>query len=487
MNNFFDVIIIGFGPTGGTLASLLAKSNLSVLMLEKEKSLYPLPRAVHFDDEIMRVFETIGIKEKFRKYTIINKGTKFVDENNNVLLDWPRPKEVTENGCYPSYRFHQPDFERVVRHHLKSYKKFKSIQNANVTKIKNFKDFVEVSFQDTETLKSKIVKSKYLIGCDGANSITRQSINSKFKNLGFTQKWAVIDLILKKNKNLPDRTIQYSNPKRPATYCRNVGKRRRWEFALKKNENEKKVVTDDFIWKFLKPWLKPTEAIIERKAIYTFQSAIANKWQKGRVFIAGDAAHLMPPFMGQGMCAGVRDVSNLSWKIIHCVKKTHNEILLNSYQKERFSNVKEYIETTMKMGEFINAVRSYKISNTVFDQSDGSKSMKSIKPELGPGLGSKSDKNRGRIFPKFNISKSKSFDELFSFEPILVVSKKLKLKKMSNKIKIVKESSYKELSKILKTFNADAILVRPDRFILQTFKKKNSLDNLIKNNLKNFN
>ena len=158
MNNFFDVIIIGFGPTGGTLASLLAKSNLSVLMLEKEKSLYPMPRAVHFDDEIMRVFETIGIKEKFRKYTIINKGTKFVDENNNVLLDWPRPKEVTENGCYPSYRFHQPDFERVVRHHLKLYQKFKSIENAKVTKIKNLKDFVEVIFQDTETLKGKIVK-----------------------------------------------------------------------------------------------------------------------------------------------------------------------------------------------------------------------------------------------------------------------------------------------------------------------------------------
>ena len=119
MNNFFDVIIIGFGPTGGTLASLLAKSNLSILMLEKEKNLYPLPRAVHFDDEVMRVFETIGIKEKFKNYTIINKGTKFVDNKGNVLLDWPRPKEITENGCYPSYRFHQPDFERVIRHNLK--------------------------------------------------------------------------------------------------------------------------------------------------------------------------------------------------------------------------------------------------------------------------------------------------------------------------------------------------------------------------------
>ena len=145
-----------------------------------------------------------------------------------------------------------------------------------------------------------------MVGCDGANSITRKSIKSKFSNLGFTQKWAVIDLILNKKKNLPDRTIQYSNPKRPATYCRNVGRRRRWEFALKKNENEKKVLTDKFIWKFLKPWLKPNEAIIERKVIYTFKSAIANKWRKGRVFIAGDAAHLMPPFMGQGMCAGIR-------------------------------------------------------------------------------------------------------------------------------------------------------------------------------------
>ena len=487
MNNFFDVIIIGFGPTGGTLASLLAKSNLSILLLEKEKNLYPLPRAVHFDDEVMRVFETIGIKEKFKNYTIINKGTKFVDNKGNVLLDWPRPKEITENGCYPSYRFHQPDFERVIRNNLKSYKKFKSIQNANVKKIINSKDFVKVVFQDTETLKINIFKSKYLVGCDGANSITRKSIKSKFSNLGFTQKWAVIDLILNQKKNLPDRTIQYSNPKRPATYCRNVGKRRRWEFALKKNENEKKVLTDKFIWKFLQPWLKPNEAIIERKVIYTFKSAIANKWRKGRVFIAGDAAHLMPPFMGQGMCAGIRDVSNLSWKIIHCVKKKHNEKILNSFQKERFSNVKEYIETTMKMGEFINAMRSYKISNTISDQGNGSKTMKSIKPELGPGLGSTLDKNRGRIFPKFNISKSKSFDELFSFEPILIVSKKLKLKKMSKKIKIVKESSYKELTKILKKFNADAILVRPDRFILQTFKKNNSLDNLIITNLKNFN
>ena len=146
------------------------------------------------------------------------------------------------------------------------------------------------------------------------------------------------------------------------------------------------------------PWLKPKEAIMERKTIYTFQSAISTKWKKGRVFLAGDAAHLMPPFMGQGMCAGIRDVSNLAWKIAHCLKNKHSEKLLNTYQSERFSNVKEYIKTTVKMGEFVNAVGTSNITGKVSSSPDGQKSMKSIKPKLGKGLGKIKDKFRGKIF-----------------------------------------------------------------------------------------
>jgi 2-polyprenyl-6-methoxyphenol hydroxylase and related FAD-dependent oxidoreductases len=195
-------------------------------------------------------------------------------------------------------------------------------------------------------------------------------MKTKMDNLGFTQKWAVVDLILKKNKkNLPDRTIQYSNPKQPATYCRNVGKRRRWEFAIKNNQNESKILSENYIWNFLKPWLKKNEAYIERKAIYTFKSAISRKWRKGRIFIAGDAAHLMPPFMGQGMCAGIRDASNLAWKIVKCLKQRHSEKILDSYQSERFPNAKEYIETTMRMGEFVNAIESTQIKDEYFFKS----------------------------------------------------------------------------------------------------------------------
>ena len=475
----YDVAIVGFGPTGGTLANLLALQGFSILIIEKEKSFYPLPRAVHFDDEIMRVFQTIGITDKFLKHTIINKGTKFVNSKNRVVLDWPRPRSITENGWYPSYRFHQPDLERKLRRRLKEFKKVSVMQNTKVNSLKEEKNSVKLCIENINNNKISEIRAKYIIGCDGARSTIRKQIKAKFQNLGFTQKWAVVDLILKKNKKeLPDRTIQYSNSKRPATYCRNVGKRRRWEFAINNNESEKKVLSNSYIWNFLKPWLKPSEALMERKTIYTFQSAISKKWKKGRVFLAGDAAHLMPPFMGQGMCAGVRDASNLAWKIAYCLKNNHSEKLLNTYQSERYSNVIEYIKTTVKMGEFVNAVGTSNITGEVSSTPNGQKSMKSIKPKLGKGLGKINDKNRGKIFPQFKLKNGKSLDNKFFDKPLLIISSKYK-KKVPKKINYINSNTAKGLNEYMLNLKIDAFVVRPDRFILNSI-NLNKFDNLKK-------
>ena len=475
----YDVAIVGFGPTGGTLANLLALQGFSILIIEKEKSFYPLPRAVHFDDEIMRVFQTIGITDKFLKHTIINKGTKFVNSKNRVVLDWPRPRSITENGWYPSYRFHQPDLERKLRRRLKDFKKVSVMQNTKVNSLKEEKNSVKICIENINNNKISEIRAKYIIGCDGARSTIRKQIKAKFQNLGFTQKWAVVDLILKKNKKeLPDRTIQYSNSKRPATYCRNVGKRRRWEFAINNNESEKKVLSNSYIWNFLKPWLKPSEASLERKTIYTFQSAISKKWKKGRVFLAGDAAHLMPPFMGQGMCAGVRDASNLAWKIAYCLKNNHSEKLLNTYQSERYSNVIEYIKTTVKMGEFVNAVGTSNITGEVASTPNGQKSMKSIKPKLGKGLGKINDKNRGKIFPQFKLKNGKSLDNKFFDKPLLIISSKYK-KKLPKKINYINSNTAKGLNEYMLNLKIDAFVVRPDRFILNSI-NLNKFDNLKK-------
>jgi 3-(3-hydroxy-phenyl)propionate hydroxylase len=139
MNVNFDIVIVGLGPAGATLANLLAINDLSVLILEKEAGLYDLPRAVHFDDEVMRVFNTIGIAKSLSKKLILNKGTKFINEKGQLLLDWPRPKKITDNGWFASYRFHQPDLERSLRYKLKKFSKVKILQNCEVFKAKNEK------------------------------------------------------------------------------------------------------------------------------------------------------------------------------------------------------------------------------------------------------------------------------------------------------------------------------------------------------------
>jgi 3-(3-hydroxy-phenyl)propionate hydroxylase len=290
------------------------------------------------------------------------------------------------------------------------------------------------------------------------------------EHLGFEQRWAVIDVILKNKKtNLPDRTIQYCNSKRPATYCRNVGKRRRWEIALKKEESEEKFFDSKTLWKFLSQWISKDEAMIERKTVYTFQSAIAKKWRRGRQFLVGDAAHLTPPFMGQGMCAGIRDASNLAWKISICCKKGHNERLLNTYQSERSSNVRDYINTAMKMGELLNSIGGSKVSDTVYVEKDGTIKMNSIKPQLGKGLGNLHDKNRGKIFPSLKINSSKEFDDLFSCYPILITNKKECEKKL--KIRTYSTIDIPEIEKILKKFNSNTLIIRPDRFVLASTDK----------------
>ena len=472
----YDIIIVGLGPTGGTLANLLALNDLSVLVLEKEASIYNLPRAVHFDDEIMRVFNTVGIRNKLSKKLIINKGTKFVDQNENLILDWPRPKVITENGFYPSYRFHQPDLERCLRSTLKKFKKVSIKQNANVEKIISKKEFVEVSYMDTNSKKKYQLKAKYIVGCDGGRSFVRQHINSDMEDLGFKQKWVVIDVILKSlNNSLPDRTIQYCNSDRPATYCRNVGRRRRWEVALKDDENFKTFFEEKNLWNFLSQWIKKDEVVIERKAIYTFESAIAEKWKHERIFLAGDAAHLTPPFMGQGMCAGIRDVSNLAWKLSSSCRFGHNENLLQSYQTERAPNVRDYINTTMKMGELLNAIGNANVSDTVFMQPDGSNKMDTIKPSLGNGLGAKEDINKGKTFPLIKLEDGSYFDNLFQGNAILLADKEIiqKLKSININIPILSLTNFPELIKVLKKFKTKGLIIRPDRFILASTDKIN--------------
>ena len=414
----YDVVVVGLGPTGATLVNLLAQRGLTVLAIEKEQSIYPFPRAVHLDDEVMRVFDSCGIAESIEPKLFVNKGMRFCSKKGEVLLDWPRPQEISQNGWHASYRFHQPDVETALRESLKKYANVAVKLATTVTGIIEGDLFATVEMQLGNSMQT--VQARYVVGCDGANSMVKRHMQVKTQSLGFQQRWLVVDVVLKKPlPELGDYTIQYCDDVRPTTYCRNVGLRRRWEFALH-DEESGEMADSENCWSLLSAYINPDDAEIERTAIYTFKSTMATSWVKNRCALAGDAAHLMPPFMGQGMCAGIRDAANLAWKLSACCLQGEPSSLLRTYESERTHNVQQFIEKSVELGELINLIRQSNNANANAD-ANHTPVMKSLQLRLGNGLGSSKDKYRGLLFPNLLLNDGQTIDQVSGYEPFIAV------------------------------------------------------------------
>ena len=251
--NHYDAVIVGYGPTGACLANLLGLCGLKTLVLEREAAAYHLPRAVHFDDECMRVFQTVGITDDLVKSIRVNVGMQFVDAQGNLLLDWPRPQEIGPNGWHASYRFHQPDLEDILRKAVERFDNVSVRSRADVSLVRDHGDVAEVQYEDLTTGDLRSVRSKYVIGCDGARSTIRDFMDTGMEDLGFNERWLVIDVILNRPKpELGDYSIQYCNPQRPATYCRSPGNRRRWEITVLDHEIDDEITKTKNIWALLK-------------------------------------------------------------------------------------------------------------------------------------------------------------------------------------------------------------------------------------------
>ncbi len=365
-----DVAIIGAGPIGLTLANLLGRRGHRVHVLERRPRPYDLPRAIHFDAEAMRCFQATGLADEILAHTHVGRGMLFKDAAGRTLVDWSRGQTPGPMGWCESYRFYQPGLEDALRHGLDRFDGVRLERGAEV---------VSIAQGDTVTLTladGRSVTARYAIGADGAQSLARQSIGAALDNLGFRERWLVADLLLRRPRpDLGDHTIQHCDPESPATYARGAGGWRRWEIRLAPGDPD--TLPEAEVWRRLARWITPGDATLRRAAVYTFRSAVATRWRDRRVMIAGDAAHQMPPFMGQGMCAGVRDAANLCWKL-SAVLQGAAPALLDTYQSERESNVRQFIEQSVALGKLINRTAAGKVPK---------RRMQSIWPDLGPGLG----------------------------------------------------------------------------------------------------
>ena len=193
-----EVAIIGCGPVGAMLANLLGLQGVRTLVLDREAAIYHLPRAVHFDDEVMRLLQTVGLAEAMQPLVHVSPGMKFVSDTGRLLLDWPRPQQLGPQAWHESYRFHQPDLERVLRDGLVRFPSISVRLRTEVFALEQEQDAVAVRYEDLATGGLARCRARYVVGCDGARSLVRRLMGTPMEDLGFHERWLVVDALLKR-------------------------------------------------------------------------------------------------------------------------------------------------------------------------------------------------------------------------------------------------------------------------------------------------
>jgi 3-(3-hydroxy-phenyl)propionate hydroxylase len=351
-----EVAILGYGPVGATLANVLGAAGLDVVVIERDTEVYPLPRAIHFDGEVMRVFQSLGLRSRVEAISRPGlKGMHFVNASDELLLVRAGTGLDGPQGCANNHYFHQPELEAVLREGVARYPNVRVILGREVAAIEGSTQGVRLALAGDDRGAAREVRARWLVGCDGGRSLTRRAIGATMEDLGLHQPWLVFDAILERDVGLPDYTVQRCDPARPMTMCCVTGARRRWEIMLMPGDDPEALARPENVWPLIARWVTPADARLERSAIYTFHSVIAQGWRRDRILLAGDSAHQTPPFLGQGLCAGIRDAANLWWKLAAVVRGGADPALLDTYESERRPHVHAFIALAVRLGEVIQA------------------------------------------------------------------------------------------------------------------------------------
>jgi 3-(3-hydroxy-phenyl)propionate hydroxylase len=348
------VVIIGAGPTGLTAATLLAQRGVECLVLERWEAIYAQPRAVHLDDEVYRILGRLGIRDEFAAISRPCRGLRLVEPDMTVLAELHRDTDHGRHGYPQANMFDQPEFEGLLRANLPRYPSATLRGGTEVTALTQDGDGpVRVDVTDHVHGTSGTLLAAYVLGCDGANSIARTAIDAHMTDLTFDQRWLVVDVDTECDLAEWEGVHQVCDTRRAGTYMRIGDTRYRWEFRLAPTET-----ADDYrdiirLHPLIAPWTKSTpldQLHIVRVAEYTFRAQLADRWRDRRIFLLGDAAHLTPPFIGQGMGAGLRDAANLTWKLAAVLSSDLPEHLLDTYEAERKPHARAMIRLAKLVG-----------------------------------------------------------------------------------------------------------------------------------------
>lgn len=472
-----DVAIVGCGPTGALLANYLGKAGVRVAVYERDATIHSLPRAVHFDGEIMRIMQAIGLAQAVAGIARpSSKGMHFVNATDETLLVRRGVDGPGVHGWANDWYFHQPDLDAVLRAGISQLPDIALRLGHEVRSLEQTSDGVRLQVVELATGSANEAHARYIVGCDGARSQVRETIGAHWDDLGLHQPWLVVDVLLDTvaacARQLPDYTVQHCDPARPMTHVFVADRRHRWEIMLMPGDDVDAITQPAQVWALLAGVIGPGDGKIERAAVYAFHALIASPWRNGRLLLAGDSCHQTPPFLGQGMCAGMRDVANLAWKLRHILRCGANERILDSYEIERRPHVQSFIELAVRLGGIIQTtdVEAAAMRDRDF-RTKGTQLFDFPQPRLGSGLQFSTMSPDGEMLPQTPLSGGPWLDDVIG-NRFAVVMTPLELSITDDSIKarlaqsdIALVAADESLCDWFVERGLAAVIVRPDRYI----------------------
>src|SRR3954470_3184808 len=350
-----DVIIVGLGPTGATLAGLLGQRGLDVAVFDRLPDLFPLPRAIGLDHEVMRIAQELGVAGRLAPHISPYRPSEYRGVQGKLIRRLDSAPPPFRLGWAPNYVFEQPAFERILRARLGELRTVSVHRSAEVQAVGQDDEGAWADVRLPGAAGARRIRGRYLVACDGGASPVRKQLGMALEDLGFDEPWLVVDVDVDEDTlaRLPRTQVQYCEPERPCTYVVCVGSHRRWEIRLGPGDRASGEWPEEELWPLLKRWIGAEDGRIRRSAAYRFHGLVAEDWRRGRILLAGDAAHMTPPFMAQGMAQGMRDAQNLAWKLDHVIRRGAPDELLDTYQRERKPHVTTTTRTAMALGQLI--------------------------------------------------------------------------------------------------------------------------------------
>ena len=346
-----DVLVCGLGPVGQLLALLLGRAGVSVVAIDRAPEPFDLPRAAVVDDEVLRIFQSAGVDAQILADSQVQEEVSFVSAGGRprTLL---RPVDGSQ-GHPPLVSIHQPSIERTLIAALAEQGSVRTAWGRRLVSFRQDAAGVTAVVEPGEGGAPETVRARWLVGCDGGSSWVRQLLGIEFGGSTFRQRWLVVDTLVDRPLAKVPNPRFFGDWRRPIVSLPMSPGRHRWEWMLHPGEDPEPFLDPASLRERIEPWLDGGERVeVERAVVYTFHARAAARWREGRIFLAGDAAHLMPPFAGQGFSSGARDAANLAWKL-EAVLSGAPEALLDTYEEERRAHVEAMLRLAVALGSFV--------------------------------------------------------------------------------------------------------------------------------------